>query len=130
MDQSKTPVLLVALFGLLAVFVTVASIMILSGGKVYHKIPEKSRPRRWLVGIFFSYFVVFCLWFATWFFYPHSTTAHATSFLFGASTVFIVAWYALGRVRDILLPIIALIARIKDGHSDGSGQARPKSSRP
>lgn len=130
MDQTKGPVLVVAFFGLLAVFVTVASILILSGGKVYHQIPEKSRPRRWFVGIFLSYFVVFCLWFAVWFFYPHSTTAHIMSFMFGAFTVFIAAWYALGRVRDILLPIIALVERIIDSHSDGSGQERPKSPRP
>jgi hypothetical protein len=49
MDQSKATVLAIAFFSLLAVFVTMASILILSGGKLYHKIPEKSRPRRWFV---------------------------------------------------------------------------------
>jgi hypothetical protein len=56
MDQSKTTLLVLVFLSLLAIFVTVASILILSGGKVYHKIPEKSRPRRWFVAIFFSYF--------------------------------------------------------------------------
>ena len=58
MNQSTVTVLVIAFLGLLAVFVTVASILILCGGKVYHKIPEKVRPRRWFVAIFFSYFVL------------------------------------------------------------------------
>jgi hypothetical protein len=124
MDQSKASVLVVAFLGLLAVFVTVASILILSGGKVYHKIPEKSRPRRWLVAIFFSYFVVFCLWFPVWFFYPRSIISYILTFIFAAFTVFIAAWYALGRVRAILLPIIALVEWLIDAYRDGSEARR------
>jgi hypothetical protein len=69
MDQSTLTVLVIAFLSLLAICVTVASIVILSGGKLYHKIPAKSRPRRWVIAIFFSYFVVFCVWFPVWFFY-------------------------------------------------------------
>jgi hypothetical protein len=88
MDQSKATLLVIAFLSLLAVFVIVASILILSGGKVYHKIPEKSRPRRWFVAIFFSYFVTFCGWFPVWFFYPRSIISHVLSFIFGAFTAF------------------------------------------
>ena len=43
MEQSTVTALVIAFLSLLAVFVTVASILILRGGKFYHKIPEKSR---------------------------------------------------------------------------------------
>ena len=120
MDQSKATVLALAFLGLLAVLVTVASILILSGSKVYHKIPEKSRPRRWFVAIFFSYFLVFCLWFPVWFFYPRSIITHLLSFMFAAFTIFIAAWCALGRVGTILLPIIVLVERLIDSYRDRS----------
>src|SRR5579864_5033203 len=101
MDQPKATLLAIAFLSLLAVFVTVASILILSGGKVYNKIPEKSRPRRWFVAIFFSYFVTFCAWFPVWFFYPRSTISRALSFFFLVFTAFIGVWYALGKVGAI-----------------------------
>jgi hypothetical protein len=123
-DQSKVTLLVIPFLGLLAVFVTVASVLILTGGKVYHRIPEKSRPRRWLVAIFFSYFVVFCVWFPVWFFYPHSAISRVLSFIFLAFTAFIGAWYALGRVRAILLPIIALVEWIVDA---SRGRSEPRS---
>src|ERR1700674_2016543 len=116
MDQSKATLLVNAFLSLLAVFVIVASILILSGGKVYHKIPEKSRPRRWFVAIFFSYFIVFCVWCAAWFFYPFSIVSHVLNFIFGAFTAFIGAWYVLGRVADIFLPLISLLERILDAY--------------
>jgi len=124
MDQSKVTALVVALLSLLAVFVIVASILVLSGGKVYQKIPEKSRPRRWLVAIFFSYFVMFCLWFPTWSFYPGSIISRVLSVLFAAFTTFIVGWYALGRVRSILSPIITLLMRFIDSFKDESEAGR------
>ena len=102
MDQSKATLLVIAFLSFLAVFVTVASILILSGGKVYHKIPEKSRPRRWFVAIFFSYFLLFCGWFPVWFFYPRSVISHVLSFIFAGFTAFIAAWYVLGKVGAIL----------------------------
>jgi hypothetical protein len=123
MDQSKATLLGIAFLSLLAVFVTVASILILSGRKVYHKIPEKSRPRRWFVAIFFSYFVVFCAWFAVWFFYPRSIISHILSFIFAAFTAFIGAWYVLGKWGAILLPLIALVERIVDAYRS-RGDAR------
>ena len=124
MDQSKATLLAAAFLGSLAVFVTVACILILSGGKVYQKIPEKSRPRRWFVAIFFSYFVVFCLWFPVWFFYPHSLISRALSFIFAAFTAFIGAWYVLGKVGVILLPIIAVVERILDAYRNRSEARR------
>ena len=124
MDQSKLTLLVISFLSLLAVFVTVASILILSGGKVYHRIPEKSRPRRWFVGIFFSYFVTFGVWFAAWFFYPRSIISHVLSFIFGTFSAFIGAWYVLGRVAAIFLPIIALVERIVDAYSDRSEAGR------
>lgn len=124
MDQSKATVLVVAFLGLLAVFVTVASVVILSGGKLYYRIPEKSRPRRWFVAIFFSYFVMFWLWFPAWFYYPRSTISHVLSFILGAFTAFIGAWYVLGKVGAILLPIIALVERIVDTYK--SDETNPK----
>jgi quinol-cytochrome oxidoreductase complex cytochrome b subunit len=124
MDQSKATLLVIAFLSLLAVFVTVASILILSGGKVYHKIPQKSRPRRWFVAIFFSYFVTFCVWFPVWFFYARSIISHVLSFIFGAFTAFIGAWYALGKVGAILLPIIALVERIVGAYRDRSEARR------
>ena len=125
MDQSKATLLVIAFLSLLAVFVIVVSILILSGGKVYHKIPEKSRPRRWFVAIFFSYFVTFCGWFPVWFFYPRSIISHVLSFIFGAFTAFIGAWYALGKVGAILLPLIALVERIVDAYR-GRSDARKR----
>jgi hypothetical protein len=113
MDQSKATLLVLAFLGVLALFVTVASILILKGGKLYRRIPEKSRPRRWFVAIFFSYFVVFCLWFPAWFFYRHSIASRVLSFVFAVFTAFIAAWYALGRIGAFLLPIIALVKRIR-----------------
>ncbi len=121
-SQSKATLLVIAFLSLLGVFVTVASILILTGGKVYHKIPEKSRPRRWFVAIFFSYFVTFCVWFPVWFFYPRSVISHILSFIFGAFTAFIGAWYTLGRA--ILWPIIALVERIVDAFRDRSEARR------
>ena len=118
MDQSKATLLVVALLAFLAVFVTVASILILSGGKVYHRIPEKWRPRRWFVAIFFSYFVMFCLWFPVWSFYPRSLISQILSSIFAAFTAFIAAWYVLGKVAAILSPIIALVERIIDAYRD------------
>src|SRR5215469_223152 len=112
MDQSKVTVLAIAFLSLLVVFVIVASVLILSGGKVYHKIPEKSRPRRWLIAIFFSYFVVFCVWFPVWFLQPGSMISHVLSILFAAYTFVIIAWFVLARVGGILLPIVALFERI------------------
>jgi hypothetical protein len=123
-DQSKATLLVIALLSLLGVSVTVVSILILTGGKVYHKIPAKSRPRRWLVAIFFSYFVVFCAWFPVWFFYPRSIISHLLSLIFGAFTALIAAWYALGKVGIILLPIIALVERIVDAFRDTSKARR------
>jgi hypothetical protein len=123
MDQSTVTVLVIAFLSLLAILVTVASILILWGGKVYHKIPEKSRPRRWFVAIFFSYFVLFCLWFPVWLFYPRSIPSHVLGFLFAAFTAFIGAWYVLGKIGVMLLPIIVLVLRIIDAYS-GRSEAR------
>jgi hypothetical protein len=120
MNQSTVTVLVIVFLSLLAIFVTVASILILCGGKVYHKIPEKTRPRRWIVGIFFSYFVLFCLWFPVWLFYPRSIASHVLGFLFATFTAFIGAWYVLGKVGVILLPIIALVLLIIDAYNDRS----------
>jgi hypothetical protein len=120
MNQSEVTLLIFVFLSLLAVSVTVVSILILRGGKFYHKIPEKSRPRRWLIAIFFSYFVIFCFWFPIRFFYPHSIISYVLSFMFGAFTAFIGAWCVLGRVGYILLPIIALIERIIDACRDRS----------
>jgi|SRR5579863_548232 len=120
MDQSNLTVLVLTLLVALGVVVTVASILILSGGKVYKRIPEKSRPRRWVVAIFFSYFVTFCFWFPIWFFYHHSVISYVLSAMFGVFTAFIGAWLALGRVRAILLPIVAIVERIRDAYRNGS----------
>jgi hypothetical protein len=106
MDQSTLTVLVIVFLSLLAICVTVTSIIILSGGKLYHKIPVKSRPRRWLIGIFFSYFVVFCVWFPFWFLYPRSAITNVVSIVFLAFTAFIAAWYALGKVGALLSPLI------------------------
>jgi hypothetical protein len=124
MDRSKATFLVVSFLGLLAVFVIVASILILIGGKVYQKIPKKSRPRRWLVAIFFSYFVVFCVWFPVWFFYPRAVISHVLSFIFLGFTAFIGAWCALGRIRAIVLPITALVEWIVDAFR---GRSEPRS---
>ena len=124
MNQSTVTVLVIAFLSLLAVFATVASVLILSGGKVYHKIPEKSRPRRWVVAIFFSYFVLFCLWFPVWLFYQRSMLSHVLGFLFAAFTAFIGAWFVMGKVGRILSPIIALVLRIRDAYSDRSEAKR------
>ena len=124
MDRSRTTLLVIAFLSLLAVFVTVASILILSGGKAYHKIPEKSRPRRWFVAIFFSYFVTFCVWFPVWFIYPRSTISHVCSFIFLAFTAFIGAWYVLGKVGAILVPVIALVEWIVDAYKSRSDARR------
>jgi hypothetical protein len=118
MDQSTVNVLVAAFLILLAVFVTVASILILWGGKVYHKIPKKARPRRWFVAIFFSYFVLFWFWFPAWWFYPGSLAARVLGFLFAAFTAFIGAWYVLGKVGVIVVPIIALVLWIIDTYSE------------
>ena len=112
MDQSTATALVVAFLSLLAVCVTVASILILSGGKLYHKIPAKSRPRRWVVAIFFSYFVVFCLWFPAWFLYPRSVISKLLSVIFVAFTVFIAALYVLGKVGALLSPVIFSVIAI------------------
>lgn len=114
MDQPIATELVLACLGLLAICVTVASMIILTGGKLYRKIPEKSRPRRWVVGIFFSFFVTFCLWCAAWSFYPRSIVAYVSSYMFGAFGVLIAAWIALGRVGSILSLIIVLVLRIID----------------
>jgi hypothetical protein len=119
-NESTANVLLIIFLGLLAVSVTVASILILSGGKFYRKIPEKSRPRRWFVAIFFSYFVVFCVWFPVWSLHPRSMISHVLSVLFAAFTGFIAAWVALGRIRYFLLPIMALFERIVSWFSNGA----------
>lgn len=125
MDQSNVIILVVAFLVLLAVFVTVASILILTGGSFYNKIPEKSRPRRWMIGIFFSYFVVFCVWCPVRSFYPGSSLSHVLNLIFGAFTFFIVAWYVLGRVRGILLPLIVLLEWMADAYKNRSGAKRP-----
>ena len=118
MDQSTLTMLVIAFLSLLAICATVASIVILSGGKLYHKIPAKSRPRRWFIGIFFSYFVVFCVWFPVWFFYPRSAISNVLSIVFLAFTAFIAAWYVLGKVGALLSPLIlaaiALVEWIKE----------------
>jgi hypothetical protein len=124
MDQSKATLLVIAFLSLLAVCVTVASILILSGGEVYHKIPLKSRPRRWFVAIFFSYFLTFCVWFPVWLLYPRSIISHVLSFIFGAFTAFIGAWYVLGKVRAILLPVIVLVEWIVGAYRDRSAARR------
>jgi hypothetical protein len=131
MDQSKVTLLVIAFLALLAVFVTMASIPILSGRKVYHRIPEKSRPRRWFIGIFFSYFVMFCVWFPVWFSYPRSTISHVLSLIFGAFTALIAVWYALGKVGIILFPLILLFETMVDAYKNKSGtrkKSHPKKS--
>ncbi len=121
MDQSTLTV--TAFLSLLAICVTVASIVILSGGKLYHKIPAKSRPRRWVIAIFFSYFVVFCVWFPVSFFYPRSAISKVASVIFLAFTCFIAAWYVLGKVGALLSPVIfaaiALVEWIKERSQRG-----------
>lgn len=108
MDQSTVS----AFLALLAILVVAASILILSGGKVYKKIPERSRPRRWVVAIFFSYFVIFCLWFPFRLFYPRSVMSHTLGFIFLGFSALIVVWYVLGKVGSILLPFFSLVERI------------------
>ena len=118
MDQSTLTVLVIAFLSLLAICVTVASIVILSGGKLYRKIPAKSRPRRWFIAIFFLYFVVFCVWLPVWFFYPRSAISNVLSIVFLAFTAFIAAWYVLGKVGALFSPLIlaaiALVEWIKE----------------
>ncbi len=128
MDQSRTNQLLIAFFSLLALFVIVASLIVLSGGKLYHKIPEKSRPRRWFVGIFFAYFLTFCVWFPVWVFFSLSNVSHVLTFVFGAFTAFIAAWYALGKVATILRPLIILGERIMGAYRDRSAVKRREGS--
>src|SRR5277367_3658647 len=106
MDQSTLTLLVIVFLSLLGICVAVTSIVILSGSKLYNNIPVKSRPRRWLVGIFFSYFVAFCFWFPVWFFHPHSTVSHVLSFIFAAFSAFIAGWYVLGRAGTLLSPLI------------------------
>jgi hypothetical protein len=119
MDQSTLTVLVIAFLSLLAICVTVVSIVILSGGKLYHKIPAKSRPRRWLIAVFFSYFVVFCVWSPVWFFYPRSAISNVLSIVFLAFTAFIAAWYVLGKVGALLSPVIlAAIAFVEKRPAD------------
>lgn len=108
MDEFTATVLVLVFLGVLAVFVIVASIVVLKGGALYRKIPKKSRPRRWLIAIFFSYFVVFCLWFPVWSFDRGSLIARVLTFVFGVFTAFIAAWMALGRIAVFLLPFVAL----------------------
>jgi hypothetical protein len=123
MDQSTPTVLVFAFLSLLAICVTVASIVILSGGKLYHKIPVKARPRRWLIAIFFSYFVLFCVSCPAWYFYPRSTISNFLGIVFLAFTAFIAAWYALGKVGALLSPVIfaaiALVEWIKERSQRG-----------
>jgi hypothetical protein len=118
MDQSTLTVLVIAFLSLLAICVTVASIVILSGGKLYHNIPAKSRPRRWLIAIFFSYFVVFCVWFPVRFFNPRSAISNVLSIVFLAFSAFIAAWYVLGKVgallSSVILAAIAFVEWIKE----------------
>lgn len=118
MEQSTLTVLVIAFLSLLAICVTVASIVILIGGKLYHKIPAKSRPRPWFIAIYFSYFVVFCVWFPVWLFYPRSAISNVLNIVFFAFTAFIAAWYVLGKVGALLSPVIlaaiALVEWIKE----------------
>ncbi len=118
MNQATLTGLVIVFSSLLAICVTVTSIVVLSGGKLYHKIPVKSRPRRWLIAIFLSYFVVFCVWFPVWFLYPRSAISNVLSFVFLAFTVFIAAWYVLEKAGALLSPLIlaaiALVEWIKE----------------
>jgi hypothetical protein len=118
MDQSTLTVLVIAFLSLVALCVTVASILILSGGKLYHKIPAKSRPRRWVIAILFSYFAVFCVWFPVWFFYPRSAISNVLNIIFLAFTALIAAFYVLGKLGALLSPLIlaaiALVEWIKE----------------
>lgn len=110
--------LVIVFLAVLAAFVIVTSILILTGGKFYHKIPAKSRPRRWVVGIFFSYFVAFCASVPVWVLYPYSVLSKTLRVVFLAFTAFIAAWYVLGKVGALLSPVIlaaiALVEWIKE----------------
>ena len=118
MDRATLTAL--AFLVVLGICVSVACILILAGGKFYKKIPEKLRPRRWFVAIFFSYFVIFCLWFPVWLSDPHSVTSRVLSVAFGAFSAFIAAWVVLGRIGFILVPVIAIVERIREAYKSGS----------
>jgi hypothetical protein len=127
MNQSTLTVLVIAFVSLLAICVTVASIVILSGGKLYHRIPAKSRPRRWVIAIFFSYFAVFCVSFPVWFFYPRSTISNVLSIVFLAFTACIAASYVLGKVGALLSPLIVAVIAAVEWIKERSQRRNPSS---
>lgn len=126
MNQSTMTALLVAFLGLLAVAVSVVSVLILKGGRFYQSIPEKSRPRRLVVGFFFSYFVTFCFWFPLWFWHRGSIAAQVFNFVFGALTYLLVAVAVLGRVGVMLTPVVIVVARLVEIFKIGRGGKRLK----
>jgi hypothetical protein len=101
MNESNLNLLLIACLGLLAILVTVVSIQTITQAKLYRKIPDDWRPSKRVVAFFFSYFVVFCLWFSVWYFARGSILSYILGFTFFALTAVIVIGYAIGRVRDI-----------------------------
>jgi hypothetical protein len=128
MDQSTATALLLAFLGLLAVAVSVVSVLILKGGRFYQRIPEKSRPRQLVVGFFFSYFVTFCLWFPLWAWHRGTIAAHVLGFIFGAFTFVLAAVVVLGRVGVILTPVVIVVARLVEIYKIGREGKRPKNS--
>jgi hypothetical protein len=89
MDKSTATMLVVAFLSLKAVCVSVASILILNGGKFYHKIPAESRPRRWLVATFFHSLLCFGLGSRLGSIYPRSIISRVLGILFAAATALI-----------------------------------------
>jgi hypothetical protein len=112
MDQSRVTILLLTFLGLLSVAVSVLSILILRGGKFYQRIPENSRPRRWVVAFYFLYFVTFCFWFPAWFWHRQSFLSQVLGFLMTAFTLVLVAAVVLGKVGWMLSPVITIFAHL------------------
>ena len=109
MNGSKLTLLVIAFLGLLAILVTIASIQVITDGRLYRKIPKASRPRKSVVTFFFAYFVAFCIWFPVWSVAPHSTLSHILTGIFTAFTAVIAVRYALGKIGSIVAPFAALV---------------------
>jgi RsiW-degrading membrane proteinase PrsW (M82 family) len=60
-----------------AVILLSVSIHLLMRGRFYHRLKPESRPRRWVVYLFLSWFVAFVLWFPVCFIWPGSFMAQS-----------------------------------------------------
>jgi hypothetical protein len=83
--MGQTEIIELSVVAGVAIFVVLATILVLRKGRAYQALSPESRPRRWVLFSFLVLFVLFLVWFPVWLLWPKALVARVLGVLFAAT---------------------------------------------